>query len=574
MVVYRWNEPEALPGAAPDLTESGLLSRILYRRGIRSPAEAAAFLSPSLEQLNDPSLLPDAQRALALFRRAVSEGWRVVVFGDYDADGITATAILTRLFRSLGLRVQPMIPHRIQDGYGFHPADVPAVLATGARLLVTVDCGTASAAALADVQRAGVSAVVLDHHAVDGYRLPLDVAFVSPQRDDSRYPFRHLAAVGVTYQMARLLLGDDAAQEFLPLVALGTVCDVVPLRGDNRVLVAEGLRRFGTAVPLGLRALVDEVGLRLEQVTSWHCGFVLGPRINAAGRMDDPMVALQLLLTEDWQEARRLARRLSALNERRQREIERMVAEAEQRLRGHTELPPVLVLADEAWNVGLVGLAASKLASRYVRPVVVLSRRNGISRGSVRGIAGFDVSQALAACRDVLLEHGGHSAAGGLTLHDERIVELQARLLDYANATLRDDDFVPVLDLDAELDPAGLSVETLRLVSRLEPFGHGNPTPRFFMRGVRVRDLRHSRNERHLLFTVVPVQGRPVSAVWFDGGEYRGRLEQCPIVDIAFSLRADTWNGHTDVKLDVIDVRPATTPPARSPGPATRLDAR
>lgn len=561
MVVYRWNEPDPLPDAAYGLADAALLSQILYRRGVRTPAEASVFLRPSLDQLADPGLLPGAGEALALLQRAVEHRWRVVVFGDYDVDGITATTILTHALRSLGLTVHPIIPHRIRDGYGLHLPDVPAILGSGARLLVTVDCGTGSGDALAAVRRTGIEAVVIDHHVVDGHRLPEGVAFVSPQRPDSSYPFRSLAAVGVAYQVLRLLLGDERVAPYLPLVALGTVADVVPLVGENRVLVAEGLRRFAQDAPLGLRALVEEAGLHLDRVTSWHCGFILGPRINAAGRMDDPMLALQLLLTQDPLEARRLARRLSELNQRRQQEIERMLAEAERKLQRQAELPRVLVLADEAWNVGLVGLAAGKLASRYARPVVVLSQQHGISRGSARGVAGFDVSQALAACRDLLLEHGGHSGAAGLTLESERIVELEARLLDFAHATLGDDDLIPALDLDAELFPAELSLETTELLAALEPFGHGHPTPRFFVRNVAVRDLHLSRNERHLLFTVVPCGGSPIGAVWFDGAEHRDALERLGRVDLAFTLRHDTWNGTPRVKLDVLDFRPVTTAP-------------
>ncbi len=559
MVVYRWNEPEPLPDEAYELAADARLAQILYRRGVRSSVEAQAFLNPALDQLADPALLPDAGKALALLRRAVEQRWRVVVFGDYDVDGITATAMLTHALRSLGLVVQPMIPHRILDGYGFHLADVPAIDAFGARLLVTVDCGTGSGAALSALRQIGIEAVVIDHHVMDGHAMPPDVAFVSPQRPDSSYPFPRLAAVGVAFQVLRLLLGREQAVSYLPLVALGTVADVVPLVGENRVLVSEGLRRFSRDAPLGLRALAEDAGLQLDQVHSWHCGFVLGPRINAAGRMDDPMVALQLLLSQDLAEARRLARRLSQLNERRQQEIEQMLDEAERRLRREHTLPRVLVLADEAWNVGLVGLAASKLASRYVRPVVVLSRQQRISRGSARGVAGFDVSQALAACRDLLLEHGGHSGAAGLTLESERIVELEARLLDFAKVTLGDKAPVATLDLDAELYPSELSLAMAELLGALEPFGHGNPTPRFFVRDVAVGELRPSRNGRHLLFSVVPRGSPPVAAIWFDGAEHQGTLQQLGRVDVAFTLRADAWDGIPQVKLDVLDCRPATS---------------
>ena len=563
VVVYKWIEPEPLPEVAYQLVEDVRLSEILFRRGVRTPEEADAFMSPALHQLADPALLPDAQSALALLRRAVEEGWRVVVFGDYDVDGIAATTMLTHTLRSLGLVVQPMIPHRITDGYGLHLADVPAIRAFEPRLVVTVDCGTKSRAALAALREAGIETLVIDHHTVEGCDPLPEVAFVSPRRPGARYPFSDLAAVGVAYQVLRMLLSGERASRYLPLVALGTVADVMPLVGENRVLVAEGLRRLAQDAPVGLRVLIEEAGLRLHQVRSWHLGFVLGPRINAAGRLDDPMLALQLLLTGDEREARRLARRLSDLNEQRQREVERLVEQAEQRLRQESSLPRVLVLADETWNVGLVGLAASRLASRYARPVVVLSRQKDVSRGSVRGVTGFDVSRALAACRDLLLEHGGHGAAAGLTVKNERIVELQARLLAFATSTLADETLVPTLQLDAELSPSELTLETVELLSTLEPFGHGNPVPRFFVRDVAVDCARLSRNGRHLLFRVVPDGQPPVGAVWFDGAEHLQLVQRLKRLDVAFVMRVDTWDGVSRVKLEVLDCRPARAPTLR-----------
>jgi single-stranded-DNA-specific exonuclease len=563
MVVYRWNEPAPLPDVAYELVEDARLSQILFRRGVRTPEEARAFLSPSLDQLADPARLPDARVAHAVLRRAVEEGWRIVVFGDYDVDGLAATTMLADAFRALGLVVQPMIPHRINDGYGLQLSDVPAIRAFEPRLVVTVDCGTSSSAALATLRQAGIETVVIDHHTVDG-RMPLpSVAFVSPRRPDSTYPFSDLAAAGVAYQVLRLLLGQERTARYLPLVALGTVADVMPLVGENRVLVAEGLRRLARDAPPGLRVLVEEAGLRLDGVRSWHLGFVLGPRINAAGRMDDPMIALQLLLTGDEREARRLARRLSDLNERRQREVEQLLEQAERRLRREPSLPRVLVLADESWNVGLVGLAASRLASRYARPVVVLSRQKDVSRGSVRGVTGFDVSRALAACHDILLEYGGHSGAAGLAIESERIVELQNRLLAFATATLTDETPAPILDLDAELSSSELTLETVDLLAALEPFGHGNPVPRFFMRNVAVDGVRLSRNGRHLLFRVVPGDQPSVAAVWFDGADHLETLQRLKRIDLAFTLRVDTWDGVSQVKLEVLDCCPARPPTSR-----------
>lgn len=556
---YRWREPDALADAAWSLTEHPLLSAVLYRRGIRDRDAAQRFLSPRYDDLPDPRILPDLQRAVLLIQAVRQSSRPVVVFGDYDVDGLTATALLTFVFRELGLAVKPIVPHRLHDGYGFHPHHVPRIVEQNPSLLVTVDCGTGDWDALCAVQKTGIPVIVLDHHDVHRLDWPEDLVFVSVKRPDAPPVFRTLAAVGVAYQLARALLGDRAAARYLPLVALGTVADVVPLVETNRTLVASGLERFWDSAPIGLQVLATIAGLgsdRQRRITSWHCGYVLGPRLNAAGRMDDPQLALDLLLAEDVDHAQRLARRLSELNAARQRAIEQMLRQAEQYLRVRSTLPPVLVLADEAWHVGLVGLAASKLVSRYARPVVLLSQSEDVSRGSARSVDGFDISAALERCRDLLLDHGGHSAAAGLTLPTQRIAELEARLLQLASEAFGDREPALPLDLDLELHPFQISLDTWEVLSRLEPFGHGNPVPRCLLRNVSAVDVWRTQDGRHLRFTVVARDGTIRQAVWFEGGEEYERLRRMGRIDIAFTLRRSSWNGQDRVELDVIDVRP------------------
>ncbi len=560
MVRYRWREPAPLADTAWSLTDHPLLSAVLYRRGIRDRDAARRFLSPQDDDLPDPSTLPDLERAVYLIEAVRQSPGPVIVFGDYDVDGLTATALLTHVLRELGLTVKPLVPHRLHDGYGFHPHHVPRVVEQHPSLLVTVDCGTGDWEALIAVQKAGIPVIVLDHHEVHCQHWPDELIFVSAKRPDAPQVFRTLAAVGVAYQLARALLGDDKAARFLPLVALGTVADVVPLVETNRTLVASGLERFWDSAPIGLQTLASVAGLgsdRQRRMTSWHCGYVLGPRLNAAGRMDDPQLALDLLLAEDAHHAERLARRLSELNAARQRAIEQMLREAEQHLRVRSTLPPVLVLADEAWHVGLVGLAASKLVSRYARPVVLLSQNENVSRGSARSVDGFDISAALERCRDLLLDHGGHSAAAGLTLPTERIAELEARLLQLASEVFGDREPALSLDLDLELHPFQVSLDTWEVLTRLEPFGHGNPVPRCLLRNVSAVDVWRSQDGRHVRFTVVARDGTVRQAVWFEAGDEYERLRRMGRIDIAFTLRRSSWNGQDRVELDVIDIRPA-----------------
>jgi single-stranded-DNA-specific exonuclease len=557
---HQWLEPAPNEPADFDLTDYPLLSQILARRGVSTSERARSFLKPDLADLGDPDDLPDLGLAAERLRFAIARRQPIAIFGDYDVDGLTSTALLTRVLNGLGARVRTYVPSRIHDGYGLNRPAVDRIVQEGASLLLTVDCGTSNGEELAAVQRAGVETIVLDHHHVAGHDLP-NTAFVSPRRPCSRYPFPHLAAVGVSCHLVRALVGDDAAANMLPLVALGTVADVVPLVGDNRVIVRHGLARFASQAPIGLHALARHAGIDPELITSWHLGFILGPRINAAGRMGDPQVALDLLLTDDETEAMRLAGILGRLNTARQRTMEQMIAQAEEKVRqyGHG-LGPLLVLADGAWSIGLVGLVASRLVERYHRPTIVLERGPVRSRGSARSIQGIDIAAALAECHDLLLEHGGHSMAAGLTVETERLVELEDRLVSILDRTVGDEMPKPQLQLDAELHRHELSLETKRLLDVLEPCGYGNPEPRFFTRGLSMRNPRISRDGNHLFFDVPAGRGKTIRAAFFNGGDALRELASLGRFDLAFSLRRSVWQGRERVELDVLDFRPSTVP--------------
>ncbi|HEU5425099.1 MAG TPA: DHH family phosphoesterase, partial [Nitrolancea sp.] len=378
MPPYRWIEPQPIAQVDELALDSPLLAAILARRGVRGASEAAAFLTPELGQLGDPYDLPDLDLAVARSRAALRRGTPIAVFGDYDADGVSATAMLVRALSGLGAQVRPYLPHRVRDGYGLNRGAVERIATEGAGLLIAVDCGTGNTSELALAHAHGLATIVLDHHHVVNDELP-GTAFVSPHREDAR-GFRDFCAAGVTFQFVRALVGDDEAQAYLPLAALATVADVVPLLGANRAIVALGLARFAQAQP-GLLALARQAGMRPEAVSSRDLGFALGPRVNAAGRIDDPALALELLLTEDRSRALELALQLGRLNVERQRQVEGLLREAEEVL-PRAEEQPLIVVSHPGWNVGLVGLAASRLAERYGRPALVLAEENGVSRGS------------------------------------------------------------------------------------------------------------------------------------------------------------------------------------------------
>ncbi|HET7036689.1 MAG TPA: single-stranded-DNA-specific exonuclease RecJ [Thermomicrobiaceae bacterium] len=551
MPPYRWIEPR--PNAQLDDfgLDSPLLAAILARRGVGSAAQAAAFLAPELGQLGDPYDLPDLDLAVARIRAALRRGTPIAVFGDYDADGVSATAMLVRALRGVGGQVRPVLPHRVRDGYGLNRGAVGRIAADGAGLLIAVDCGTGNAAELALAHQHGLATIVLDHHHVVDDELP-GTAFVSSHRPGAR-GFRDFCAAGVTFQLVRALLGDDEAQRYLPLAALATVADVVPLLGANRAIVALGLARFTQAQP-GLLALARQAGVRPEALSSRDLGFALGPRINAAGRIDDPGLALDLLLTEERSRALELAQELGRLNAERQRQVEALLREAEEVLASPEE-QPLIVVSHPGWNVGLVGLAASRLSERYGRPALVLAEENGRSRGSARSIAGFNIVEALGECHDLLEAYGGHSQAAGLTLRSERRAELVERLHTLAGAA-----FGPLgprreLTLDAELTRSELTLASARLLRRLEPLGHGNPAPRLLLRGARLHAVQPTRDGKHLRFRVAAERGRSVKGIYFGGAERADLLSAGRPLDLALTLKLNTWNGAVEPEVELLDAR-------------------
>ena len=554
----RWVEAHLARAPAVDLTDHPLLSAILRSRGVTSSEEASSFLTPLRGTLADPRLLPDAEEAVRRILDAISTGKRIVVFGDYDVDGLTSTAMLVRVLRRLGADPVALIPHRIRDGYGLTARAVERILAERPDLLVTVDCGSSSPRELQTLLDNGVDAIVVDHHHYSG-ELPDRVAFVSPRRPDNAYPFDDLAAVGVAYMLVRLLLGDEDAEMYLPYVAMGSVADVVDLRGENRTLVAKGISKLRRWRLPGLMALCASAGLDQAQVATWHIGFVIGPRINAAGRVDDPNLALDLLLADDATTATPLALRLSDLNEHRRNETRRVQDEAEAQLHANGWVPadPAIVVAGSGWSNGIVGLVASRLVERYHRPAIVLEHVDDIVRGSARSVPGVDIVRAIEASSEILDRFGGHAAAAGLSLRYDALEtfvrELKATVLDLCGGQLPEREIF----IDAEAGAADLHLGTVDLLERLEPFGQGNEEPRVIVRDVAHRYAKTSRDGRHLLLRVVDERNRSHRAVFFGAGHRLAELEQAPRIDIATRLQRDTWDDRTSLKLHLDDFRPA-----------------
>jgi len=541
-----------------------IVVQVLYSRGIADPIAVVAFLDGEEGDMN-PFTLKGVSAAVTRLRRALRVGEPIAVYGDFDADGVTATALLVQTLRALGGRVRPYIPHRVDEGYGLHEESLTQLAQDGVRVVVTVDCGVRALKEVAHADRLGLDVIVTDHHSV-GDQLPEAVSVIDPKREDGRYPFSELAGVGVAYRLAQALLRSHRQtpvtaqeislqeEELLDLVALGTVADMVPLLGENRALVGQGLACINRMERPGIKALCRQAGLEPGQVDAAAIAYALAPRINAAGRMAHAEIAYQLLETENPADAERLAGELGRLNRERQQLTRETQEHARQLAEADGDLP-LLFAASPDFMPGIVGLVAGRLTEEFYRPVVVVEVGDRVSRGSARSIPEFHITQALDACEELLIRHGGHAAAAGFTVSNENLDELADRLRALAVEQLSGVELVPSLAVDAEIELAQMSWELQQALTQLEPCGYANPSPLFASRNVRLLGQRAvGKDGRHLKLALSDGQA-PWDGIAFRQGEWAGKLPDH--VDIAYHLEVNEWNDRRRLQLNVQDVRPA-----------------
>jgi len=537
------------------------LCGVLAVRGRHDPPSAKAFLRPLLQDLDDPSELPDADAAADRIGRAIEAGEAVLVHGDYDADGVCGAALLTRWIRELGGRAEGFVPHRLRDGYDLGPSGVGRAGEIGAGLIVAVDCGTRAVEAVRRAGEEGIDVIVVDHH-VPGPVLPESVAFVNPKREGASGRGAELAGTGVAYQLCRLL-GKMVGREerslhaHLDLVALATVADVVPLEGDNRTLVRYGLRALARTTKPGLLALLDETGLEPGELDAGSLGWVLGPRLNAAGRVGEARSALDLLLTQDREEAARLAQDLEARNRTRREEDRRILGEALARL--ETSYDPGrdygIVLEGEGWHPGVIGIVASRIVERVHRPTVLLAFDGETGKGSARSIPGFHLARALEGCAEHLERFGGHAQAAGMEVRRDRLDAFREAFRDRARRELEDRELRPRLRIDLELPLRHATPELHDRLRFVGPFGIGNPRPVFLARGVSTSGRAREVGKGHLKLRLTDGNGT-LDAIGF-GLARRippGSLDGSP-VDVAFQLRENEYRGHRTLQARILDLK-------------------
>lgn len=541
-----------------------VVARVLANRGFKDAAEIRRFLNPDLNDLADPFLLKDMKAGTDRIAQAVRYSQRIIVYGDYDVDGITGTAVLADFLRKLGAEADYYIPDRIEDGYGLSMNVVEKLKEMKPDLVITVDCGITAVDEVDALNRAGIDVVITDHHEC-GEHLPMAAAVINPHRHDCGYPFKHLAGVGVVFKLVEALnaqlradgagIPDIDTRNYLELVAIGTVADVVPLIGENRIIAKFGLERISHTENMGLRELINISGLKDKTVNAWMIGFVIAPRINAAGRMSSAKKAVELFLSDDAGRVREIAAELDEENRTRQQAESEILQQVIKRIDGDINLDDekIIVVDGENWHHGVIGIVASRITEKYHRPCILLSSDGDTVKGSARSIEGFNIYSALYACGKMLEKFGGHELAAGLTLKKEDIGSFRTGINEYARLHMGDMQPRPFINIDAELDPEDLNMDCARSIGVLAPFGAGNPVPVFCCRRLKMNEIRTTSDKRHLKLKLSA--GRTtVDAIGFSMGDRVLEFRTGDAVDLAFNLEINSWNSFDKVQLNIRDV--------------------
>jgi len=551
----------AVRALAADLHLPPAVCRLLCARGFADAASAKRFLRPRFEQLHDPSLMRDLDAAVERIVRAIERHETILVHGDYDVDGMASTAILVRVLRRLGAAVVPFIPRRLEDGYDLSDAGVTAARAAGAALVITADCGTSAAATIDRLTGAGIDVIVSDHH-LPGPETPLPrcAAVLNPRQPGCEYPDKDLAAAGVAFKLALALarrLGAPDAPVFalLDLVALATIADVAPLRGENRVLVRYGLRLLAESPNPGLRALIAASGLEGKPLTAGRVAFILAPRLNAVGRLGSGLRGVELLTTEHDAVALGIARELEELNRRRQT-LDRATLDEARALVARLDLDRTygLVLAADGWHPGVIGIVASRLVEETGRPTVLIALDGACGKGSGRSIPAFDLHGGLAECAGLLQRFGGHRAAAGVTIARDLVPAFAERFNDVARARLAAEDLVGEVRVDLELSIDDVTGDLESVLRHFEPFGHGNPAPALLARGVRLAGPPRALAEHGLKLRLQTAAGELDAIAW--GAAHRAtELGDGRVVDLVFRVERDEWRGVERLQAKITDFR-------------------
>ncbi len=548
---------------ASELGISPVIAQLLANRSIIEPLEAHRFLNGTLKDLYDPYLLKDMDKAVARVRRAISRGERILIFGDYDVDGITSVALLSSILKGLGGNTYEHIPNRLHDGYGLNLDTCRHAHKKKINLVITVDCGINAVREVEYLNSMGIDTIVVDHHKVQKDSIPKACAIIDPLQHDCTYPFKHLAGVGLAFKLSQAILdlGPDKMKHLMDLVALGTVSDIAPQTGENRILTRHGLDTLTSAERIGLKELIRVSGLMSKEILSSHIGFILGPRINASGRIGSPKLALKLLLTDDPKEARDLATMLDKENRSRQRIEASILKEAVEKVKVGVNFKEdkVIVVDGQEWHPGVIGIVASRLVDKFYRPTVVVSTKQRVGRGSARSVKGFNLFEALSKCKHLFGDFGGHEAACGFDIDRGNLQDFKDEFNRIAKESLQPEELLPRLEADMDMPLNSLSEELISDIEKLAPHGPKNPSPVFISRDIKLKNLPKAIGRNGIKFWVTD-EKITCEAVAFGVSPESLKVLKEGKVDLAYLPSVNTYKGVRSIKLKLADLRISERP--------------
>jgi single-stranded-DNA-specific exonuclease len=575
---FRWVYPDpggeaSVRSMAEQLNVPANIARLLLLRNINTYDQARSFFRPEHEKLHDPYLMKDMRKAADRLSDAIRNHEKVVIYGDYDVDGTTATSILYTFLKSFGLETEYYIPHRFKEGYGINPDGIRYAMKEGAHLIVSVDCGITAVEEARFAKENGIDLIICDHHTV-GDEIPDAVAVLDPKRPDCNYPFDGLSGAGVGFKLLqatvqKLGLPDTLPDRYLDLVAISVASDIVPMVDENRILMRRGLEIINNNPRVGIKALLERINIPPESVSTSTIVFSIGPRINAAGRMGDATAAVELMIASDPGSAESYASELERINKKRRTTDSNTMDQAVELLENQFDVDELssMVLHHPEWHLGVIGIVASRLVDTYYRPAIMLSTVEGKIKGSARSIKGFNIYEALKRCEDLLEQFGGHEFAAGLTMEAENLDEFRQRMDRIACELLSEHDFLPELQIDAEINLAKMDMKFWKLLSQFEPFGPGNLRPVFVSKDVCIEGVPTIVGNGHLKMKVRQGNSAVMDAIGFNMHEYLPTIRNCDEnrIDVAYVLEENHWNGRRTIQMRLKDIHVEKTPKEAHP---------
>ncbi|MDO9464678.1 MAG: single-stranded-DNA-specific exonuclease RecJ [bacterium] len=563
---YIWEMYEANIELQRELSDKlGIMpntSQILINRGIKDIPAAESFLYTAISALSDPFLLPDVETSVKRILKTIKHRERITIYGDYDADGITSTALLYRFLKDFGADIDFYIPNRMNEGYGLNTNIIKDLCKKGTKLIITVDCGTNSIEEVKAAISMGTDVIITDHHTVE-IPMPQKYPVVNPKRADSKYPFSELAGIGVVFQLCRAvakhLLGDISSEgilKYADLAAIGTVADVVPLLGDNRIIVKLGISKLRTSENIGLKTLIKESGLKQNKISSGQVAFMIAPRLNAAGRMQSAVESVTLLTTDSQEAASDKAKLLCAENINRQETEKEVLASAVEMVKSSIDLDnePVIVLESDEWHEGVIGIVASRLVDMFHRPAILICTQKKEAKGSGRSISGFKLIDALRECKDCLIRFGGHSYAAGVTINKDNIKNFRNKINWIAARLITKEHLQPKMRIDLALSPSNITNKFLAEIEHLEPYGMGNSKPVFIAKGLELGFSPRKVGADHIKLTLSQ-QGKQFEAIGFRMADYMDNYRSQNHIDIIYTPQINIWQGRKSLQLNLKDMR-------------------